>query len=262
MRRLYVSFVVLSTLSALLFGLSLWKDSSREWKRYQRTYIEMVRAKQTAEANDGVPQGSGYRIHQIIVGDETRVDRCVTCHLGVEDPRFAEADHPFKLHPRIPRHPIEKFGCTLCHGGQGLATTAADAHGRVPFWEEPLLSPPFIQASCGACHLTPVEGAPVLARGRELFATAGCVGCHKVRGVGGTLGPDLTRVGNHRRDPEWHLRHFRDPPSTSPGSLMPPFDYLSEGDLIALTVYMLSLKDVPSQLIFAPSEAKRPEEKP
>ncbi len=43
---------------------------------------------------------------------------------------------------------------------------------------------------------------------------------------------------------------------------MPPFDYLSEGDLIALTVYMLSLKDVPSQLIFAPSEAKRPEEKP
>lgn len=253
MRRMYVSFAVLGTVSALLFGVSLWRDGSREWKLYQRAFAEMERRHSARQGAPDVAVGSPYRVRQIIVGDETRVDRCTTCHVGVEDPRFAGAEQPFAEHPDIPRHAFEKFGCTLCHGGQGLATTTADAHGRVAFWEEPLLEAPYIQASCGACHLGEVEGAPLLERGRELFAQAGCVGCHKVRGVGGSLGPDLTRVGNHRRDPEWHLRHFRDPASTSPGSMMPPFDYLPEEDLTALAVYMLSLKDVPSQLIFAPS---------
>jgi hypothetical protein len=247
---MYVSFALLSIVSALLFGFSLWKDSAREWKNYQKTFMEMERKHISAKGSDSVPNRS-YRIHQIIVGDENRVDRCTNCHLGVEDPRFVEADHPFRLHPSIPRHTFEKFGCTLCHGGQGLATTTADAHGHVPFWEEPLLKGPYLQSSCGACHLGEVKGAPLLARGRELYDEMGCVGCHKVRGVGGSLGPDLTSVGNHRRDPEWHLEHLRDPTSTSPGSLMPPFDHLPDEDLKAMTVYMLSLKNVPSQFIYA-----------
>ena len=33
-------------------------------------------------------------------------------------------------------------------------------------------------------------------------------------------GPDLARVGG-KYDNTWHLNHFRDPRSTSPGSLMP-----------------------------------------
>ena len=253
MKRLYVSFALLSALSALLFAASLWADSSREWKHYQKAFFELDR--QQAEASGSLvnPNASGYRISQIIVGDETRIDRCPTCHLGLEDPRFADAVQPFKRHPDIPRHAFEKFGCTICHAGQGLATTTSDAHGRVPFWEEPLLMGPYLQASCGACHMGGVKGAPHLERGRELFQQSGCLGCHKVRGAGGSLGPDLTRVGNRRQDPEWHLEHFRDPPSMSPGSMMPPFDFLPEEDLTALTVYMLSLRDVPSQLIYAPA---------
>lgn len=252
MKRLYVSFALLSALSALLFGASLWADSSREWKHYQKTFSEMEHQQAKSAGAETASNRTGFRIYQVIVGDETRVDRCPTCHLGLEDPRFADAAQPFKRHPDIPRHPFENFGCTLCHAGQGLATTTADAHGRVPFWEEPLLTGPYLEATCGACHIVRVEGAPHLERGRELFQQSGCSGCHKVRGVGGSLGPDLTRVGNHRPDPEWHLEHFRDPPSTSPGSMMPPFDFLPEEDLVALTVYMLSLRDVPSQLIYAP----------
>jgi cytochrome c551/c552 len=258
--RMYMTFAVLSTIAAVLFGLSLWKDSSREWKRYQKTFIEMERQRSKARGGASTFRDSGYRIHQIIVGNETRIDRCTTCHLGVEDPRFAEAEHPFRLHPSIPKHPFEKFGCTLCHRGQGLATTAADAHGDVPFWEEPILKGSYLESSCGSCHLGDVKGAPLLARGRALFSEAGCVACHKVRGFGGSLGPDLTQMGDHHRDPEWHLQHFRDPQSTSPESMMPPFDHLLEEDLVALTVYMLSLKDVPSRFIFAPL-ASKPEEK-
>lgn len=256
MRRMYVTFAVLSTVSVLLFGISLWRDSSREWKLYQKAFFEMEHQRAASKGSQENPGGTSYRVYQIIVGDEMRIDRCTTCHMGVEDPRFAKAGQPFGQHPSIPKHAFEKFGCTICHRGQGLATTTADAHGRVPFWEEPLLTGPYLQASCGACHLGEVAGAPLLKRGRELFGQAGCEGCHKVRGVGGSLGPDLTQVGDHRRDPEWYLKHFRDPQSTSPGSMMPSFDFLPEEDLAALTVYMLSLKDVPSQFIYAVSAPK------
>lgn len=40
-----------------------------------------------------------------------------------------------------------------------------------------------------------------IARGKELFATKGCVGCHKVGG-GRLVGPDLKGV-TARRSPEW-----------------------------------------------------------
>ncbi|TWT37291.1 Cytochrome c [Posidoniimonas corsicana] len=43
---------------------------------------------------------------------------------------------------------------------------------------------------------TPAAGADVdLARGRRLFAEAQCFNCHRFRGEGGAVGPDLTAVG-------------------------------------------------------------------
>ena len=92
-----------------------------------------------------------------------------------------------------------RFGCTVCHGGQGLATDKQNAHGKVPFWQEPLLPKDYIRASCGRCHKEgDVPGVPELTEGRRLFETQGCRGCHKLNGVGGSIGPDLTRRG---RDP-------------------------------------------------------------
>ncbi len=38
-------------------------------------------------------------------------------------------------------------------------------------------------------------------------------------------GPDLARVGG-KYDNSWHINHFRDPRSTSPGSLMPAYTWL------------------------------------
>ncbi len=40
---------------------------------------------------------------------------------------------------RCSDHPVEKFGCTSCHGGQGWAIDTEAAHGQVAHWEEPLL---------------------------------------------------------------------------------------------------------------------------
>jgi ubiquinol-cytochrome c reductase cytochrome b subunit len=82
---------------------------------------------------------------------------------------------------------------------------------------------------------------PALARGRTLFYQLGCVGCHRIHGEGGAIGPDLSFVGDVRPEREWHLKHFRDPQSVSPGSIMPKLP-LTEPDLHDLSSYMLSLR--------------------
>lgn len=84
---------------------------------------------------------------------------------------------------------------------------------------------------------------PAVARGQAVFARFGCAGCHRIHGEGGAVGPDLSYEGDTRPDRDWHLRHFRDPQSVSPGSFMPKFP-LSDAELNDLTSYILSLKRV------------------
>jgi ubiquinol-cytochrome c reductase cytochrome b subunit len=87
---------------------------------------------------------------------------------------------------------------------------------------------------------------PAIAHGKAIFAQFGCAGCHRLHGEGAAVAPDLSYVGDTRPDREWHLRHFRDPQSVSPGSFMPKFP-LSEQQLNDLTTYMLSLKRMDSE---------------
>lgn len=82
---------------------------------------------------------------------------------------------------------------------------------------------------------------PSVAQGKALYAELGCAGCHRIHGEGGAVGPDLSFVGDTRPERDWHLLHFRDPQSVSPGSIMPKFP-LTDEQLNALTEYMLSLR--------------------
>jgi ubiquinol-cytochrome c reductase cytochrome b subunit len=82
---------------------------------------------------------------------------------------------------------------------------------------------------------------PGVAHGQALVANLGCTGCHRIHGTGGAVGPDLSYVGDQRPDREWHLKHFRNPQSVSPGSIMPKFP-LTDQELQDLTSYMLSLR--------------------
>ncbi len=255
-RRWLWAFAILGLLNAALFLAALWRDADREWKWYQQAFFGLEGRKSRTAREEAAVKGRRYELVQVTVAGSNRMDRCITCHMGVEDPRFADAPQPFRTHPQIPRHSFEKFGCSVCHGGQDMATSTRDAHGRVPFWDEPLLEGEYRQSSCGACHLgADIPGAPVLAQGRQLYQQRGCPACHRIRGVGGVVGPDLTFVGNRRRDPAWHLRHFKEPQATSPGSTMPAFGHLPEEDLTALTVYMLSLREMPSALLPGPRTA-------
>ncbi len=82
-----------------------------------------------------------------------------------------------------------------------------------------------------------------VAQGRVLYEKWGCPRCHVLAGRGGTIGPDLTRIGaKPGRDAAWHIRHFKDPATVVPGSVMPPLAGAPEAELRALAEYMVSLK--------------------
>ena len=84
---------------------------------------------------------------------------------------------------------------------------------------------------------------PALAKkGRTLFEQNGCSGCHKLGGQGGAVGPPLDGEGARRPDPNWQIRHLKNPSAVTPGSTMPSFNRLGESDLRALATYLLSLK--------------------
>ena len=80
---------------------------------------------------------------------------------------------------------------------------------------------------------------PQLEEGREITASAGCLGCHKVGENGNTLGPDLTEVGD-RLGPAAIARTLVNP--TSP---MPPYTQLQQDNpeqFDKLVEYVASLK--------------------
>ncbi len=62
-------------------------------------------------------------------------------------------------------------------------------------------------------------GDPV-ARGRALVLQKGCIGCHVVEGLGGTMGPKLDGIAQ-RRSESFVLRQLQNPQGNKPGSLMP-----------------------------------------
>jgi ubiquinol-cytochrome c reductase cytochrome b subunit len=82
---------------------------------------------------------------------------------------------------------------------------------------------------------------PAVARGQALYVRFACATCHRIHGEGGAICPDLSYVGDTRPDRDWHVRHFRNPQSVSPGSIMPKFP-LKDEEVHDLTSYVLTLK--------------------
>lgn len=240
-RRLPQVFFALSLASLVLMVAALYQASTPSWKKYQRSFFALEAQGEPNAVTKTAVLNTRPEIRQVMLTGLQRIDRCTTCHLGVDDPTMKDAPEPFRYHQGLGPHIPSKFGCTICHGGQGLATTKKDAHGNVDFWQTPLLAREYIRASCGRCHKEgEVPGVPELTEGRRLFERQGCRGCHKLNGVGGSIGPDLTEEGASRRSPDWLERHFMAPNQVSAGSAMPNYHFTRE-QAGALTYYMLSL---------------------
>ena len=142
--------------------------------------------------------------------------------------------HPFAGHPRLDLfvgsqspHPLQRFGCTVCHEGQGSATSfewashaPSDADTRRRWqneqgwfdnshWDYPMYPRRFAQSLCLKCHHRvfdldtseryPDAPAPKVVEGYRLVRTYGCFGCHEISGVAGAqqIAPDLRLEPNY-----------------------------------------------------------------
>jgi cytochrome c2 len=132
-------------------------------------------------------------IKQIHVKDVDLVDRCESCHLGIREPvtltkAVMGGEAAFTSHPNrelLKVHDPERFGCTPCHGGNGVAVDYVEkAHGSYEHWLWPMHARENSEAGCQQCHSREIvtEMADTLNAGREVFRLRGCMGCHRYEG--------------------------------------------------------------------------------
>jgi cytochrome c2 len=121
------------------------------------------------------------------------VDRCESCHLGIRSPMTIKAEDmggekAFTSHPNrelLAIHDPEKFGCSPCHNGNGVAViNEVTAHGRYHHWLWPMPPRENIEAGCVQCHQADLvlDHAPTLSAGKETFRFRGCWACHRYDG--------------------------------------------------------------------------------
>ena len=265
------SFVVL-----IVHGLVFYDQFFHRWERHQTAYFEQARSLSKNEQDRAELEARSPRIEQTIVTSfgDNRVDRCTTCHIASDDPRFAGHAQPLKSHPYSAamgdvqrnghwerRHKFADFGCTVCHDGQGRGLETKYSHGEDEFWPEPLSgyvtqatwrkdfapklkSKDYMEANCAQCHTDEnFAGTPNVNRGRKLFYAMNCYGCHKIDGMSeGTLGPDLTEAGKKFKiDYLWES--IVEPRANLASSFMPKF-YLPESDVKALVIFLKSRRGV------------------
>src|SRR6266849_7047901 len=124
-RKLRLTFAIVSVLFLVALAISPAKDAMLEWRRYERQYARFAdsradRKQLVADLQRGVDQ---IWIPQLGV-----VDRCTTCHQGINQASLNEPSVPivFRGHSSVP-HPVSQWGCVVCHRGQGRATEVREA---------------------------------------------------------------------------------------------------------------------------------------
>ena len=210
-----------------------------EWRHYQHGYLRMVRNRSDANTlqrhfKDG--------IQQIWLPELSVVDRCTSCHVGLKEASLTDVPtQPYRTHPVIP-HKLDQFGCTVCHRGQGAATTVAEAHNSTLAWEQPILPAKYIESSCGQCHRGSLPGTPQLDQGRTLLAREGCLHCHTVKLPDGSTmkatddPPSLSHIAD-KTTREWIYAWIKDPQAYASTATMPNFK-LSDDDARDISAFL------------------------
>ncbi len=252
-----------------------------------------------------------------------RYDRCATCHQGIDRIGYEKDAHGevmeevFRSHPFLstgattldPRgkvvtaglyldangpHPVNAFGCTICHGGQGSGTDftyashTPDNRKEAKRWEEeynwheihhwdfPMLPRRFIESGCLKCHtqVTDIPQATKLQAGYQRIVKFGCTGCHAIGGDG-SYGPDLTderQVGPNlshiaaKDAREWVKKWIANPHAFRPDSRMPRFYGLTNNgapedwpknyaEIHAITHYLFAKSTPPDNFTDPPAKS-------
>ena len=271
-----LALTIASLVVLLVHGIVFYDQFFHKWERHQTAYFDQARTRARDDAERAELASRSPKIEQILVttfGD-SRVDRCTTCHLASDDPRFKEHFQPLKTHPYSVqmgdvlrngrwerRHKFNDFGCTVCHDGQGRGLEEEYAHGQDHYWPDPLIGyvtqsnwrkdflpnlkgKEYMEANCAQCHTEEnFAGTPHVNRGRQLFFQFNCYGCHKVEGLSeGTLAPELTDAGKKFKiDYIWES--LVDPRANLATSFMPKFN-ISKEDAKSLVIFLKSRRGI------------------
>ncbi|RYG24159.1 c-type cytochrome [bacterium] len=76
------------------------------------------------------------------------------------------------------------------------------------------------------------------AKGKELYTSQGCIGCHGSETVKGTGGPSLKDVWKEHPEADYYMRYVKKPSAVEPGSTMPAFPNLKTEELRALAEFL------------------------
>lgn len=224
------AFAVANVALVLLLMWTMTTEYAPTWKKYQREYYRLWAAKLTEADLKSDPNlqakllSKPLEVKQIWDAKLGITDRCTTCHMGVDNPKMTDVPQPYKVHPDIKPHTFNQIGCTVCHEGQGTATTQHAAHviehieGRFgPFdeqeagWSRPLLPLAHVQASCNKCHNVmeaPIPGATHLNAGWQTVQEKGCQTCHYIVDSGAKQAPELSIVGTKFYNESGHSAAF------------------------------------------------------
>jgi mono/diheme cytochrome c family protein len=259
--RFYIMTLFIAGVVLLAFTLfAAYKEMNPEWKAYQKEYKELLVKGTRDEATKKKARELETNIQQLYLGGLKRIDRCTSCHVGIENPLMANAKVPYRQHSGdyLKKHPMSSFGCTVCHLGQGRATNKKEAHGLAhdTHWDYPVIPLKYIQSACVQCHdldMLKQKGADKIVKGEQLLRENGCMGCHKLNNIGGVLGKALDIIGSQPRiyfpmgfvvgektPYSWIKQHFDDPRAIVPVSEMKVKVTEAEADL--LTTYVASLR--------------------
>ncbi|HET9406269.1 MAG TPA: c-type cytochrome [Candidatus Sulfotelmatobacter sp.] len=234
------AFGVMSLVFLASLAIAPSKNFFSEWRHYQHGYLRMVRNRSDAITLQRHFEGG---IQQIWLPDLGVVDRCTSCHVGLKEATLTDVStQPFRKHPVIP-HTSSQFGCTICHRGQGAATTVAEAHNSTLAWEQPILPAKYIESSCGTCHRGALPGTPQLNLGRQLLAGYGCVHCHTVKLADGSTikptddPPSLSHIAD-KTSRAWVYAWLKDPQAYAATATMPNFK-LSDEDARDMSAFLI-----------------------
>ncbi len=235
------AFGVVSLIFLVSLAIAPAKNYFSEWRHYQRGYLNLIRNRSEANTLRRHFQGG---IQQIWLPDLDVVDRCTSCHVGLKEASLSDVSiQPFRRHPVIP-HKLDEFGCTICHRGQGAATTVSEAHSSTLAWEQPILPVKYIESSCGQCHRGPLPGTPQLNQGRTMLSRYGCVHCHAVKLADGTTmkatddPPSLSHIAD-KTTREWIYAWLKDPQAYATTATMPNFK-LSDDEARDMSAFLIA----------------------
>ena len=251
--------------------LVMTRENDTAWEDYQHRFktdqIQLLADRIKSEESSGDPESlrkweslylRAKNFHVPMIQStylpEAQVrDLCETCHLAMENPLFEGYENPLKPHPAgfFEYHKRDRYGCTFCHHGQGMALTIEKAHGFEENWPTPRVPLKYVQGLCLGCHESShrLKGAEFVAGGRKLFVRHGCYGCHQVRGMGylKSYSTPLDGIATKVRDKAWFYAWIEEPGKIREHTRMPAFRFTPE-EIAHIAVYLAGKALVDAEL--------------